>query len=514
MSMLLAASVSAQQLSETVNVEVIQVPVYVVGPDGNPIRNLKKSDFELYIDGFPKPIEYFDPVDVAAPTQADEPRSEKERRLYLLLFDLSCTASDCQGLPARIVRAQKAAARAVEQSHLDTDLFAVATYTSNKGIQFATPFLRDRTAVRRAVATLSTSTVQDPLGLAVSKTENTVWMRESDTSVKDQIDAARATKDDFVTEELVTTLLGGVANQDTVRQPFKRVIEDQFDNFQEVARRLAGLEGQKHVVLFSQGFRSELVHGASQSPTYDSAYGFDGHLMQRMRSMWEAFQEAGVFMDTVDIVGLRPDVDTSYNNDALQMLAHNTGGEFVRNRNDFAMAITDLTRRQQVAYLLGFDRHDLARGKILVKVRNVPRGSRITYRQGFGAPPAKNNIDPLQLADIVVNDLPQTGVTMAMGMVTGPAIYVAIAKKEVLPQIVATQPWIETILYVFDQSGAAVVTKQKRINFDEAVRKDDGPIVIGQKLELPAGKYVAKAVTRIGGTASVGYARYEFSIAP
>jgi VWFA-related protein len=510
--MLLTAAVSAQQLSETVNVEVIQVPVYVIGPDGNPVRGLKKDSFELFIDGFPKPIEYFDPVDVAVALKSDEPRPEHERRLYLLLFDLSCTASDCQGLPARIVRAQKAAARAVEQSHLDTDLFSVATYTSNRGIQFATPFLRDRAAVRRAVATLSASTVQDPLGLAVSKTETTIWMRESSTDVKDQIDAARATKDDFVTDEIVSTLLGGVANQDNVRQPFKRVIEHQFDNFRDVARRLAALEGQKHVVLFSQGFRSELVHGGGTNASVDTSFGFDGHLLQRMRAMSEAFQDAGVFLDAIDIMGLRPDTDTSYNNDSLQMMAHSTGGEFVRNRNDFTLAITDLTKRQQVAYLLGFDRRDLQRGKIIVKVHGIPRGSRVSYRQGFGAPPAKKDVDPLQLADIVVNDLPQTGVTMTMGVVSGPAIYVAIAKKEILPQIVATQPWIETILYVFDNSGAAVVTKQKRINFDEAVRKDDGPIVIGQKLELPAGNYVAKAVTRIGGTASVGYAKYEFSI--
>lgn len=510
--MLMPASAFAQQVNETVNVEVIQVPVYVVGPDGNPIRGLKKSAFEMYIDGYPKPIDYFDEVDVATPATADDPRPERERRLYLLLFDLSCTAEDCQGLPSRIARAQRAASVAVGQSHLDADLFSVATYTTNRGIQFATPFLRDRGAVRRAIATLSTSQVHDPLGLAVTKAEAHAWMRESTTDIKDQVDAARASKDDFITDEIVSTLLGGVANQDNIRQPLKRVIENQFDNFREVAARLAGLEGQKHVMLFSQGFRTELLHGATSMPAVGTANGFDGHLLQGLRLMCDAFQEAGVFLDAVDIMGLRPDRDTSFNNDGLQMLAHNTGGEFVRNRNDFAVAITDLTKRQQVSYLLGFDRRDLVRGKIAIKVAGVPRGTHVTYRQGFGGPPAQNDVDPLRLADIVVNDLPQTGVTMSMGLVSGPAIYVAINRAEILPQIVATQPWIETILYVFDSSGAAVLTKQKRVQFDEETRKKDGPLVIGQKLELPAGKYVAKAITRIGGTASVGYSRTEFNI--
>jgi VWFA-related protein len=508
---LFAASAFAQQLSETVNVEVIQVPVYVIGPDGNPIKGLKKSQFELWIDGQPKPVEYFDQVDVATPLAADEVRPEKQRRLYLLLFDLSCTADDCQGLPARIARAQRAAAVSVEHSHLDSDLFAVATYTTNHGVQFATPFLRDRAAVRRAIATLSASNVHDPLGLAISTSEARSWLRESSANVDDQV-AAALEKGDVVGSVIASTIAGGVANQDNVRQPLKRVIEAEFDNLKEVATRLASLEGQKHIVLFSQGFRTELLHGANDTPTVDNAKGFDSGLLMDLRIMAEGVQQAGVFIDTVDIYGLRPDVDTSYNNDGLQILAHSTGGEFVHNRNDFASAITDLTKRQQVAYLLGFDRHDLTRGKIVVKVNGVPRGTHLTYRQGFGDPPSRTDIDPLQLADIVVNDLPQTGVNMSMGVVKGPSIVVAISKKEILPQLVDAQPWIETILYVFDGNGAAVMSKQKRITFDEATRKADGPIVIGQKLDLPAGKYVAKAITRIGGTTSVGYAKYDFNI--
>ena len=509
--MLFAASAFAQQLSETVNVEVIQVPVYVVAADGTPVRGLKKDDFELFIDGFPKPIEYFDPVDVA--TKVDEPRPERERRLYLLLFDLSCSRDDCRGLPGRIARAQKGAAAAVEASNLDSDLFAVATYTMNHGVQFATPFLRDRAAVHRAISTLSVSAMHDPLGLAISKAEQMTWLREQTADVTDQALAMLNSRYDLASRELATAMIGGIANQDNVREPIKHMVEDQFANLGSLAARLGLLEGQKHVVLFSQGFSSELLHGGGGPglPDPNGPSGFDGRALKTLQTMWQTFQSAGVFLDAVDIVGLREDVNTSFNNDSLQMLAHGTGGDFVQHRNDFASAVSGLTKRQQVVYLLGFDRHDLRGGKILVRVHGVPRGARISYRQAFGEPVHSKEVDSLQLADIVVNDLPQTGVSMSID-VQGPSLMVAIARSEIIPQLVESQPWIETILYVFDRSGAAVMAKQKRIEFDAAARKNHSPIVIGQRLALPPGDYVAKAVTRIGGTTSVGFARTNFKI--
>jgi hypothetical protein len=229
-----------------------------------------------------------------------------------------------------------------------------------------------------------------------------------------------------------------------------------------------------------------------------------------MRKMFEAFQAAGVFLNTVDINGLRLD-PKGPPVDSLQMLASNTGGEFVKNRNDINSAITDLTKRQEVAYLLGFDRRNLAMGQIEIKVRGIPRGSRVSYRRGFGIQADPRSIDSLQLADIIVNDTPQTGVSMSIA-VKGPAIFVGIARSEVLPQINDREPWIETILYVFDKDNNAVVSRQKRIEMTPALREEKGPIVIGQKLDLPKGEYVAKAITRIGGTASVGFARAEFTV--
>ena len=54
------------QVRENVTVEVIEVPVYVFGPDGQPIRGLQASDFTVLEDGKPRPIRVFEAVDLPA----------------------------------------------------------------------------------------------------------------------------------------------------------------------------------------------------------------------------------------------------------------------------------------------------------------------------------------------------------------------------------------------------------------------------------------------------------------
>src|SRR6266568_2516202 len=129
-AMLLFTSTALGQLSESITVEVIEVPVYVTAADGTPIRGLTKDAFSLFVNGKPKAIDYFEEVDLGgaryAPLPVDavgahsvRPPALHERRLYLLLFDLAFSR---YGL---IERAQRAADAAVVRSNPATDYFAV-----------------------------------------------------------------------------------------------------------------------------------------------------------------------------------------------------------------------------------------------------------------------------------------------------------------------------------------------------------------------------------------------------
>jgi hypothetical protein len=89
------------RLTESTSVTLVEVPVQVVR-NGEPVRGLKASDFEIVEGRQTRPITGFDVVDLAAPENrllsADIPAAGK--RHFLLLFDLA------NSKPKTIARAQ------------------------------------------------------------------------------------------------------------------------------------------------------------------------------------------------------------------------------------------------------------------------------------------------------------------------------------------------------------------------------------------------------------------------
>jgi hypothetical protein len=78
-----------------------------------------------------------------------------------------------------------------------------------------------------------------------------------------------------------------------------------------------------------------------------------------------------------------------------------------------------------------------------------------------------------------------------------------------VPTLADKTPNVDTFIHVFDQNGSPVVSAQKRIVFDLSQRE---PILIRRRLRLPPGHSVAKAIARIAGTTSLGFARPELTV--
>jgi hypothetical protein len=235
----------------------------------------------------------------------------------------------------------------------------------------------------------------------------------------------------------------------------------------------------------------------------------------RLAEMASAFRAAGAFLHGVDLSGVRQGPNAMIDGqEGLLRTIRPTGGELLRNTNDFGVALKELSASQEVVYILGFQRRANAAGSIDVRVNGLPRGTRVTFRPGFGAPPAKREIDALQLADVVLNDVPQSGVTLQAGVTTYPdaaEVAVAFNRAEVVPQLTA-QPAVDVLLYVFDEHGATAGFKSKRITFDDAARVAAGYVTVRETFPLPPGKYAAKALLHIAGTTSLGFARKDFTV--
>jgi VWFA-related protein len=492
-ALLLFASTALGQLSESITVEVVEVPVYVTAGDGTPIRGLKKDAFSLFVNGKPKAIDYFEEVDLAgvpaAEGQARVPVLH-QRRLYLLLFDLAFSR------PGLIERAQRAADAAVVRSNPATDYFAVATFTRRGGVRFVVPFLNDYVAVRRAIATLQSNDAKDPLGVGLTSKQRQKWAQIEGRAQGEPM-AFFHTGDDYVDE----ILAGSEVNQEIARQMYRDDIEHQFAGLGGVASRLASLEGQKHVVIFSAGFNPQLFVDLGRG------YQEDPQMHRYLHEMVEAFRGAGAFLDSIDIVGSRP-ADAS---ESLRRMAEPTGGETIRNRNDLAAAMTRLTASHDVVYLLGFRRGDAAAGEIDVRVAGVPRDARISFRTGFAKPVAHRDLDPLQLADIVINDIPQNGLSLKLE--TSPKqISILFRPSEVVAQLLPEKPYLEAMLYVFDEHGGTALFRSKRLPFDAKQAPKAGIAGVRESMSLPPGRYTVKALLHVAGTQSVGFARGELVV--
>src|SRR5262249_38698881 len=158
-----------------------------------------------------------------------------------------------------------------------------------------------------------------------------------------------------------------------------------------VTKRLAALEGQKHVVLFSSGWnwRVMIIPGQGYNEYPD--------MHARIADLAKAFRASGAFLHGVDIAGVRtekrPMIDAQA---ALRRVVNPTGGELLANTNDFPQSLADPDTQTASVYILGFQRRGNSGGDIDVRVKNLPSGAHVAFRLGFGATAAaKHDVDAL-----------------------------------------------------------------------------------------------------------------------
>src|SRR6184192_3295394 len=123
--LVLSAGLAFGQVRETVNVNLVEVPVTVIDRNGNPVRGLTADKFEL--------------IDFASSqTRAVSPLNPAARRSFLLLFDLSFSS------PLGRTKAQEAARNFIARSMQRRDLAAVGTIDIERGFRLLTAFTTDR----------------------------------------------------------------------------------------------------------------------------------------------------------------------------------------------------------------------------------------------------------------------------------------------------------------------------------------------------------------------------------
>ncbi|MBW3670197.1 MAG: VWA domain-containing protein [Acidobacteria bacterium] len=531
---LLSGGAEAQQdrtLREEVSINIIEVPVTVVDRSGNPVRGLGSSDFELYDNGAPVPIQHFETIDVQnmPVTRSINPVA---RLHVVLLFDLS------NSTPGSIERSREAAIGFVSEELRPSDLVAVVTFSVEQGLRPVTSFTADRDLLKLAIETLGHPKffhTSDPLLL-------------SGTSLMDA-GGGVGQASGFDVGDMFLSISEEMdrMNRRVHEEYLRKRLESQLDSFGEFARLLDGVRGRKQIVLLTEGFEPRLIQGrerttaeareeldaiASGQPWRvdpDQRYGFTS-AKTTLSKMARLFKRSDVVLHAIDIKGLRTDVDAQTgfgrrSNESLFLLANPTGGQVFKNANHLSDSFEEIIKQQEVVYLLGFPARLTGREghfhELEVKIKGVP-GAKITHRSGYYEPSSglSDFEKAFSTADILVNDIPQNELdlsTLAVPfLVEGEdwkvPVIIEIPGYQLLEEVPGPALDAELFIYAFDQGGSVHDFHHQRISLDlEKLRTalEQIGIKFYGVLRVPTGNYAIKALLRVDQSSRSGFTRRD-----
>lgn len=533
----------AQTFEETSQVVSIEVPVQVTGRDGEPVRGLTAADFQVFDQGDEQKLTHFEVIDL--PTVATRERQEAlpagARRHFLFLFDLSFST------PTSILRARLAAREALLHSLRPTDLAAVATYSLETGPRLVVTFTPDRAELARAIDTLGLASVADQRSTDPLR----FILLPEDSIPKGMNPGASSARNEEVLKENLT-LITQMAQKDEKAYATGR-LTGYSRSLSDLARALNSVSGRKQVILFSEGFDSQLLVGREKTEEgeedntniatgqywlvdSDNRYG-NTTVQNEITRMLEAFRRADCVIQAVDIGGLRAETDATgkpqvRGQAALFYLANETGGELFKNANDLRSELDHVLARSDLTYLLTFERHDLKRDgayrKLKVKAK-APAGARLSYRVGYYAPRPFKELDPLEktllASDGIATAVPRRDVEVALLAApfrAGPEkayvpVILEVGGKGLLEGQKGHQLPVEIYAYVSDTTGKMRDFFTRRIGLD-VERGREMLVATGFKyyghFDLPPGEYRVRILVRNGDTGRAGVTAQTITVPP
>jgi hypothetical protein len=439
-------------------------------------------------------------------TAAEVHADLKRRRLIVLLFDVAASSHSLQ-------RSREAAMKYVSAGTAG-DSFAVATI-GRSGVRFVAAFTNDRVAVQRAIGTLAPSASHDPFRIATLEAERSTWAQ----ATRGGAEAGSGAFSDIWGDQVAPGGVGtssATANAAQFQQTVKKMeaLEEEglnngfIESLTALADRLAPLEGVKQVVLLSER-RSDDDDGR-------------GSVNQRATRLHAHYRAAGVILNGVDIrpltvpagdaISTEPDgrsrMPSALVSDFLYRLALDTGGIVTS-------TLPQLLDRNRIAYVIGFQtRPGVTKGSIRVEVKDLPRLADVRYRKSFDLGAARTGDKGLFLADTLLNDIPQNGVTLEL-RVKGTEVTASIPGVELLSYASGKPLGLEVFFYVFDGEGRPFAWNLLQVAVDLEKGRDflsANPYSMRQDLALQPGRYVVKALVRIAGTDRVGFRRAELTV--
>lgn len=381
----------ADTFTGRVSVLEVVVPVRVLA-NRVPVTGLRARDFVVTDRGTPQEIVGFEVVDLRDPAEAGEVAASARAtpapeatvgRSLLLLFDTAFSHHFSS------TRALDGARRMVAGQLHPADRVAVAYFSGFHGIQFVSGFTADRDHLATALDVVESVFERKPDEVAAGQAtlarsgQNEGTMYFARLGRQPEAPNTRGSR--------ARTRLGppgglgaplppepidfDKAAAQSIMVPYIRVLAQSLT---ETVEMLAGVSGTRHILFFSEGFRS--LNPASSLGT---------KIMAELEPMRQAFLRTGWILQSIDLKGVPVDY-AKFSNNALFFLANETGGELFDNYNKFEQATAKFIERSRLTYVLTYRALDVAADgrfhKIDVELADGRSDVHIRHRPGYYAP--------------------------------------------------------------------------------------------------------------------------------
>jgi VWFA-related protein len=516
----LLAICAIAQVTEIIEVRVVEVEVVVIDSHGKPVSGLTKSDFELREEGKPREITNFYAVERgqllreapgaatgSAPAVAEAPLPAPPT--YFAFF------VDNVYLDLRQRNRVLAAVRRFAEANLKEGVSAsLITYSHSAKVRV--PFTSDRAKILAAIDEIQHESVR----LMEQTSERRSLMRRIDHTA-----ASGGRRDANDTPDQLWRAVMMYANEQS------RSVQDSLLAVGDALKRLRGVPGRKILVHVSSGL--PLQPGVELMDYWRQAFQGDPGMVnmaaleveqtQSFKRLIADAQASGVAIDTIDAGGLTGYDGASVENSGgsaqlnaslmrdnsrqtLQLIADETGGRSIINENDFDRALLAIASDTTTYYSLGF-RGDGQTSLRHVDVRVKRPGLSVRSAKAHRDRTAEERIrDTVQSAfdfPIALNPL---GVTLTSDPF---ALTVAPGKLVALPEGGAKTAHIRCYFQIRDANGG--LSDLHVLDEDVVIEDESAPIALRKvsRIRTPSGRYTLSIAVRDLSSNETSYVQTE-----
>ena len=516
----------AQNYTLKVTTNEVLVDVRVTDRKGNPVTNLKQSDFKVYEDGVLQKINSFDleniqklaqetggngrPAEInlgALPRTTPQEtyrRLVQNHRLIVLFFDLSSMQ-----IPD-LLRALESAQNFLKTKMTPADLVAVVTYSSN--LRVLQDFTNDRDVL--------------------SKVIKSIQVGQSSTLASSGSVGEAGSTDSFG-NAVVTQDTGNAFTPDETEFNIFNT-DEKLSALQSLANLLQAVPGRKSVIHFSSGIEQTGVDNEAQlQATIDAAnranvsfYTLDARGLMAMPPGGgaSAASPSGTAIYTASAVSSQ--ISSMHNSrETLSTLATDTGGHMFTDLNNFAPVYQYVQKANFSYYLIGYTPSNTkADGKFRhIRVEVVEgRGLRVEARPGYYAPVSfgrsSGQQKELQLSEALNSETPFLDLPLAVEtayFLQPDGLYYVVLAAKIPGSAIPFHQHSSVHQTQFDFAWRATDSRGKvagalrdklpvKLNASTFQTVLKGNILYEGGLVLPPGNYKLKVVARENQTGKMG----------